>query len=277
MMNDCGHQCVSFDSASQLREYLRWSPGRRPSILSHRGSPPPDYPEYCLETYQRAWEYAPCWIEVDIRRTRDGVFVLNHDAKLDRCTTGAGLLSERTYEELRSLRLKDISGRPTLHRMPAFAEVLEWARGRTVVFLDIKEGQRAYEDVLRFVRQCGAHTFCVTLTYCIEDTLAAYRIAPEMVVYGRATDEMTADQLLSCGIPHDRLVAWVNDDTPLDIYSLLHSRGILITYGAFLEADRRARKEGLDVYRRWIENGADIINTDDVPQVAEAIEKFCPA
>ena len=269
------HECVSFSSTADLARYLRWSPGRRPSILSHRGSPPSDFPENCLPTYQLAFSAAPCWIEVDIRKSRDGVFVLNHDARLDRSTTGTGPLSDCTFEQLRELRLRDLAGNPTAHRIATFEEVMEWARDRTVMFLDIKEGQPAYGEVLSYVRERDALKFSVTLTYCIEDTLAAYRLAPDSVIYGRATDEETARELLECGIPHEQLVAWINDDTPQDIYDRLHDRGILITYGAFLEADRLARTEGIGAYTKWLARGADIINTDSVPRTAAAIAAFC--
>jgi len=265
---------LSFDTIADLREHLRWSPGRRPSILAHRGAPDPAHPENSIETYEQAFRAAPCYVEIDIRTSADGIFVLNHDATLDRCTTGTGPLAEHTFEQLRALHLKGAGGAATEWQMQTLDELIEWARGRTVVFLDIKGGQPHYEEVLRFVREREARAFCVTLTYCIEDTLAAHRVEPEMVVYGRATDERYARELLDSGISHDRLVAWVNDDTPQGLYDLLHERGILVTYGAFLEMDARAPAEGPGVYLQWMEKGADIINTDDVPRVAEAIAAF---
>lgn len=265
---------LSFDKVADLYDYLHWYPGRQPSILAHRGAPGPGFPENAIATYDQALEVAPCWIEVDIRRSRDGVFVLSHDLKLDRCTTGTGRLDERTLEELQQLHLRDQTGTATPYHMPTLDDVIEWARGRTLLFLDIKAGQPDYKDVLRFVRKREAHTFSVILTYAIEDSLAIHHIDPDLVVYGRATDEATFRELLECGIPHRQLVSWVSDDTPRSIYRRLHEQGILTTYGAFLGVDRRAASEGLEVYRPWLDNGADIINTDDVPQTARAIARF---
>jgi len=275
-MNDRsnGDGALAFQTAGELREYLRWSPGRRPSILAHRGAPDREHPENCIETFERALSAAPCWIEIDIRKTVDGALVLNHDSKLDRCTTGAGALAERTFDDLRRLHLKDLDGRATAWRMPTLAEAIDWARGRTVLFLDIKQGPEQYEEVLRFVRGRGAEKFAVTLTYCIEDTLAVHCIDPEACVYGRATNEAFAAELLGSGIPHDRLVAWIHDETPPEVFDRLHGEGILTTYGTFLEVDRRAAGEGLGLYHERLAKGADILNSDNVPQAAAAIETF---
>jgi glycerophosphoryl diester phosphodiesterase len=42
-------------------------------------------------------------VEIDVRFTRDGVAVLQHDAKIDRNTNGTGPIAERTWAELDSL------------------------------------------------------------------------------------------------------------------------------------------------------------------------------
>ena len=75
-------------------------------------------------------------IEVDVRRTKDGRFVLMHDTTLDRTTTGSGRVDESTLEELAQLRLLDIDGRPPEHRIPTLEEALEACRGRILVNLD---------------------------------------------------------------------------------------------------------------------------------------------
>jgi len=270
----CGDGDLACATIAQLREVLRWRPGRRPLLLAHRGAPDDKHAENCLATYEAAWRAAPCFIEVDVRATADGVFVLHHDAKLDRTTTGTGLLSEHGFEQLRALRLRDMRGRPTEYRVETLADVLEWARGRTVVFLDVKDGPEAFEPVLRFVGRREAHTFCVTLTYEIADTVAVHQIAPEAPVYGRATNEAFASELLESGIPHDRLVAWIHDETPPGVFDLLHAEGILTTYGTFLEVDRRAATEGLGLYDARLAKGADILNTDNVPRATAAVEAF---
>lgn len=264
------------DMSSDAREQLRWVAGRGASILAHRGAPPAGYPENALETYRLAWERSRCWIEVDVRAARDGALVLNHDRTLDRCTTGTGPVSALTLDELRALRLKSADGRETLWPVETFETVLEWARGRTIVFLDIKDEGGAWARVLEVVRERDARAFCVVLTYAIEDTVRVHRLDPDIMVYGRATNEAHMRDLLGAGIPYDRLVAWIHDETPPAVFERLHREGILATYGTFIEVDRRARGEGLGLYHERLAKGADILNTDDVVQTREAIRTFRP-
>ncbi len=268
---------IQFKRPSDLYEYMRWLPGREAAILAHRGAPPIGFAENTLAAYRRAWEASGCWTEVDVRTTRDGSLVLNHDRTLDRCTTGTGDLSERTLAELRSLRLKDEEHRVLDQTVETLDAVMDWAAGTTVVFLDIKEEGDAWGRVLRHVRERRQHTCCVVLTYAIVDTVRAHQLDPDVMVYGRATNEAHMRDLLSSGIPHERLVAWIHDETPPEVFERLHDEGILTTYGTFLEVDRRARQEGLGLYHERLAMGADILNSDDVEQAQEAIRTFTPA
>jgi glycerophosphoryl diester phosphodiesterase len=43
---------------------------------------------------------------IDLQFTEDGYIVLQHDATLDRWTTGTGLVADRTLKEQKQLRLK---------------------------------------------------------------------------------------------------------------------------------------------------------------------------
>lgn len=140
-MASAGHEKgFSFETVSELREHFRWSAGRPTAILAHRRAPTSGYPENCIATFLQALAARARYVEVDIRTTSDGAFVLNHDTTLDRCTTGTGELAKHTLEELQQLHLRDSAGSVTSYHMPTFAELIEWARGRTVLFLDIKGG-----------------------------------------------------------------------------------------------------------------------------------------
>lgn len=78
-----------------LREY-------RPLSVAHRGHSIA-YPENTLEAYRKAIELGVEMIECDVNITRDGQLVMIHDSTLDRTTTGSGLVSAATWEELQHL------------------------------------------------------------------------------------------------------------------------------------------------------------------------------
>jgi glycerophosphoryl diester phosphodiesterase len=78
-----------------LREY-------RPLSVAHRGHSIA-YPENTLEAYRKAIELGVEMIECDVNITRDGMLVMMHDPSLDRTTTGSGLVSASTWEEIQQL------------------------------------------------------------------------------------------------------------------------------------------------------------------------------
>jgi len=78
-----------------LREY-------RPLSVAHRGHSIA-YPENTLEAYRKAIELGVEMIECDVNITRDGKLVMMHDPTLDRTTTGSGLVSASTWEEIQQL------------------------------------------------------------------------------------------------------------------------------------------------------------------------------
>ncbi|GGB71919.1 glycerophosphodiester phosphodiesterase family protein [Blastomonas aquatica] len=85
-------------------------------------------------------------VEIDTRRTRDGVLVLMHDATVDRTTDGSGKLADLSLAEIRRLRLRSAAGGKgvgtTAWRVPTLAEALAHAKGRILVNVDAKEDVR---------------------------------------------------------------------------------------------------------------------------------------
>ncbi|MCE2509863.1 MAG: glycerophosphoryl diester phosphodiesterase [Alphaproteobacteria bacterium] len=71
-------------------------------VIAHRGASGVA-PENTLAAIRRAGELGARWVEVDLRRTASGPFVLMHDATLDRTTNGTGLVSETPCEAIAGL------------------------------------------------------------------------------------------------------------------------------------------------------------------------------
>jgi len=61
----------------------------RPMLIAHRGFSG-RYPENTLRSFREALKLPVDGIELDIRRTRDGVLVVIHDETVDRTTFGSG-------------------------------------------------------------------------------------------------------------------------------------------------------------------------------------------
>ena len=54
---------------------------KRPLVIAHRGASA-DFPENSLDAFSGALEQGADWIELDVRRSKDGVLVVHHDAHL---------------------------------------------------------------------------------------------------------------------------------------------------------------------------------------------------
>lgn len=70
-------------------------------VVAHRGASAAR-PEHTLAAYDLALKGAD-GVECDVRLTRDGHLVCVHDRRLDRTSTGAGLVSTMTLAQLREL------------------------------------------------------------------------------------------------------------------------------------------------------------------------------
>lgn len=109
--------------------------------FAHRGLHTRDkkVPENSLEAFRLAAEYG-YGIELDVQLSKDGQVVVFHDDTLDRVCNEHAAVCERTYEELKQLRLCGSE-----YTVPLFTEVLETVNGRSPLIVELKTGKRNRE------------------------------------------------------------------------------------------------------------------------------------
>ena len=71
-----------------------------PLIVAHRGASQ-DLAEHTLAAYRRAIDAGADALECDVRLTADGHLVCVHDRRIDRISTGTGVVSSQTLEQLK--------------------------------------------------------------------------------------------------------------------------------------------------------------------------------
>ncbi len=132
-------------------------PHRQCAIVAHRGVWQ-DAPENSLLSIQRAIEAGYDVVEIDVRRTLDGEFVLLHDDTLERM---AGLRSEPgqlTLQELTSTSLRNRDGGSdnnlTDEKLPSLRDVFELTRDKIFIHLDIKH-RHVIPEVLAYAQKMG--------------------------------------------------------------------------------------------------------------------------
>ncbi|MFN0024755.1 MAG: glycerophosphodiester phosphodiesterase [Parvularculaceae bacterium] len=98
-------------------------------------------PENTLAAFDTAIAMGARAVEMDVRVTSDGEFVILHDASVDRTTNGRGPVSRMTLAEFKALDAgswfgPDFAGA----RAPTLREALRHVKGRAGVDIDFKAG-----------------------------------------------------------------------------------------------------------------------------------------
>lgn len=142
-------------------------------IASHRGHFSGNVVENTLPAFEAAIRSGADIVETDIHITKDDVMILFHDESPERLLGFPGPVSNYTYEELRSRKLKNVIGQPSDFRINTLDELLVALKGRCMINLD----------------QCWK---------CIDR------------VYDRVESMGMEDQALIKGrVPYDEVVSWL--------------------------------------------------------------------
>lgn len=99
--------------------------------IGHRGAAG-HAPENTLAAIRSGIALGVDFVELDVQRTRDGRLVLMHDKRLDRTTSGSGLLCKMTWDELRILDAGNGE------RVPCVEAALAAASGSAGAMLEVK-------------------------------------------------------------------------------------------------------------------------------------------
>lgn len=131
-------------TAESLQVKLR---SGRPLLGGHRGNAD-ECPENTLASFQSAIELGVDVVECDVHLSDDRELVVIHDHLIDRTTNGSGLVRDYTLAELKGFDAGSWKDpRFAGERIPSLAEVLDLARGKVGVAIEIKNLPLPYEAI----------------------------------------------------------------------------------------------------------------------------------
>lgn len=264
---------LKIKTPKELHAFFRYRKNASPIIAGHRGGMVAGFPENSIATFENTLKHTSAFFEIDPRLTKDSVIVLMHDPTLDRTTTGRGKLSDYTWEEVKELRLKDQVGKVTLHGIPTLSEVIEWARGKTILNLDHKDVPLAM--VAELIRRHKAEAFVMLTVHSPAEARYYLSRNPKSMfsAFIRNKTELAAYE--AAGVPFSQLIAYIG---PLvkpenkEMYTLLNAKGTMCMISAASSYDKQpTQEERRQSYRAIIEDGASILESDRPIEVAEAI------
>ena len=146
--------CDNRSAVEKILDYQADPNSKEVLIIAHRG----DWrsaPENSLHAFQACIDAGYDMVEVDVRKTSDGVLVVMHDETVNRTTEGVGKVSEMTAEQITSLRLRNACGRVTDYGeyVPTFEQVLLLCKDKAVIHLD--KGYELFREVYALTEKHG--------------------------------------------------------------------------------------------------------------------------
>ncbi|KAF0219324.1 MAG: glycerophosphoryl diester [Geobacteraceae bacterium] len=234
---------------------------RTPLVIAHRG-------DSCLalenspDAIRRAVSLPVDMIEIDTRKSRDGVLFVMHDRETGRTAVENIDIERSTAEEVSRVRLRN--GEP----VPTLAHVLGLVAGRAALDLEIKS-KGAGELAARHLLSSGYTGEVLITSFHERELLAANRVAPALPLAG------------------------IFDTFPTRHVKRYKAKGYrtvcIEKRGATLELMAACREEGVNVYvwtvddedemRKFIAWGVDGICTNRPGMLKEVIRRVhdqCP-
>ena len=156
-------------------------------VIAHRGLSG-RYPENTRIAFARAIDCGADMIELDVTFTKDREIVVIHDDTLDRTTNGSGAVEGQTWEQIRALDAGSwFSPEFAGERIPKLGEVLELARGRITINVEIKreavtDSERGgIEDAcITLIRDLGMSSSVIFSSFDERAVVRCRRMAPEI-------------------------------------------------------------------------------------------------
>lgn len=112
-----------------------------------------NHPENSLSSIQSCIDNGVDVLELDIRKTSDGVMILMHDSTVSRTTNGTGSVSSMTLAQIRALRLLH-NGEVTTEQVPTLEEAMLLAKNHCMVYLD-KTYPNALAETIAVLQSTG--------------------------------------------------------------------------------------------------------------------------
>ena len=196
------------------------SANRKFITYAHRGAS--HYcPENTMMSFYMGMQMGANGIETDVRRTRDGVLVLFHDATLERVTGAEGDVADYTYAELQKLLVK----KGDLHdKIPTLEDFLAHFSYRDITFAIEIKADGIEKEVANLIFRYGLEDKSVVTAFELHrlENIKAYAPSLRIGYLTQTVDDALVDRLVKMDAaeicPHGR------DVTPENV-AKWHARG----------------------------------------------------
>ena len=220
-------------------------------VVVHRGA---NFlaPENTLSSARAALKYGAEWIELDVRKSKDGVLYNLHDETLDRTTDGHGPIHLVTSSEIERLDAGSWFG-PAFRglKVPRIETMLDSLKGKANVFFDVKKGTPV-ADLVKLVRAKGFEKNSFFWFADAKMVPEFVKLAPEMKIKVNASDIEGIKKWQAVCRPS--YVEIEPENITKNLVNYCHKNGILV-----MAAIQNGNEEA---YKKAIQAQPDLVNID---------------
>lgn len=177
--------------------------------VAYRGQVSPDAPENSLKGMAEALADGALTLQLDVRRSADGELLLLHDPSLDRTTTGTGLLSGKSFAEIRQVQLKTRAGYILPEPPPTIDEALLYAKRRGAIVVLSPKGHIPPGMLIEALYNNAMAERVIILAESPEDAVQYANSISSVIIGIGTTSPATVRHLIDRGVPANRLVAYL--------------------------------------------------------------------
>ncbi len=224
-------------------------------------------PENTLAAFRTALTQPIDAIELDVQMTSDGHAIVFHDNTVERLTNGTGNVLDLDFASLRSLNAAAHfkGGWPEPQSIPTLREVLDFARSRTFVYIELKFSKRGgvyghypniVETVVKDVRAAGMLSNVLLMSFDLSLLPLIKSLEPSLQTGAIISDDLGASGQDNMLAPLMQLVTsldanWIHMDCDLltpDMAGIAHAHGLKLNTWTVntLEKMRRVAALGVD-------------------------------
>lgn len=237
-----------------------------PEITAHRGASI-DYPENTMAAFKGAVKDKADWIEIDVRPTIDGKYVIHHDETVYRITGRHGVVSDMTYNELCTLDCGSFfDSKYSKERMPLLEDVIKFAKkNNTKLVIELKNNHEEinyYEkDIVKLIHKYNFVDSCIVESPYYKQLRNIKRIDPNIQTL------FLADYMVEDFLYLDDVDVYAVSQTYLNSYWInrIHEQGKKVFVWTL---------DSEDAMKQFIYLKVDNITTDDINLAKEVIANW---
>lgn len=222
-------------------------------LIAHRGDHTAA-PENSVASIAAAIRAGVDYVEMDLRTTRDGFLVLNHDASVDRVTNGKGNVKDLTLAQLKALRVKPTDSSDTHeYHITEFRDALAACSHRMNIYLDFKDAD--VPQALAQIREAGMEKNVVVYLNQPAQYQQWRNAAPAMPLMTSLPESITTVKQLDAFFAATSIQV-IDNIPPQVLMGALHKKGVAIW------VDVQSRTEGPESWNKALASGVQGLQTD---------------